>query len=73
MVRVGLGDGFRVRDRASVRAKGGLGFIYYCRFLLDISLFLRPRHRLKRCLQRCFLYLYPYFCILTLPFLFLKA
>ena len=28
-VRNWIGDGFRVRERVSVRARGGLGFIYY--------------------------------------------
>ena len=39
-VRDGLGDGFRVRvrDRASVRARGRLGFIYYCRNMLELNL-----------------------------------
>ena len=33
--RDGVGDGFRVRDRVSVRAKGGLDFIYYRPNLLE--------------------------------------
>ena len=28
-VRDGFGEGFRVRDRVSVRARGGLDFIHY--------------------------------------------
>ena len=36
-VRVGLGDGFRVtvRDRVSIGAWEGLGFIFYCRNMLE--------------------------------------
>ena len=37
-VRDVLGDGLRVRDRAGVRARGGLGFIYYCRNMLELKL-----------------------------------
>ena len=37
-VRDGVGDGFRVRDRASVRARGGLGFIYHNSKKLELKL-----------------------------------
>ena len=37
-VRDGLRDGFRDKVRASVRARGGLGFIYYCRNMLEQKL-----------------------------------
>ena len=34
-VRDWFGDGFEVRDRVSVRARGGLGFIHYSPNLLE--------------------------------------
>ena len=39
-VKDGLGGGFRVRvrDMASIRARGGLGTIYYCRDVLESKL-----------------------------------
>ena len=36
-IRVGVGDGFRVRDRNSVNAKGRLGFMHYGLKLLKLK------------------------------------